>query len=157
MTSNADIAAAARGWLGTRFHHQGRLKKTTTHKGGVDCLGLLVGIARELNLRTPDNVPVVDFDRTDYTHLPDTDYLSPMLSRLLQKIPIGGIKPGNILLLTIDGRPQHMGVVSDTGSGIGIIHAFAPARAVVEHALDKIWRQRIVAAYCFPSPVYGGG
>jgi len=147
MTSNADIAAAARGWLGTRFHHQGRLKKTASHKGGVDCLGLLVGIARELDLHTPDNVLLTDFDHTDYTHLPDTDYLGEMLSKLFEEIPIGGIEAGNILLFTIDHRPQHMGVVSNTGSGLGIIHAFAPARAVVEHALDETWRQRIVAAY----------
>ncbi len=40
------IAAASRSWIGTAFHHQGRTKKTTGHKGGVDCLGLLVGVAK---------------------------------------------------------------------------------------------------------------
>ena len=37
---NDAIVTCARSWIGTRFHHQGRLKKTQSHKGGVDCLGL---------------------------------------------------------------------------------------------------------------------
>ncbi len=147
MTLNSNIVACARGWVGTRFHHQGRLKKTATHKGGVDCLGLLVGVARELDLRNANNQPLADFDRADYTHLPDTEYLRGMLSSLLNEIPVGGIMPGNILLLTIDGRPQHMGIASDMEQGFGLIHAYAPARAVVEHGLDEIWHSRIVAAY----------
>lgn len=145
MTSN--IVACAREWVGTRFHHQGRLKKTATHKGGVDCLGLLVGVARELDLRDAHNQPLADFDRADYTHLPDTDYLRQMLSSLLMEIPIGSIAPGNILLLTIDGRPQHMGIASDLGGHLGLIHAYAPARAVVEHVLDGTWRARIAGLY----------
>jgi hypothetical protein len=147
MITNPDVVVCARGWLGTRFHHQGRLKKTVTHKGGVDCLGLLVGIACELDLRAADNTLLADFDRADYTHLPDTERLQQTLSSLLVAIPMGGIAPGTILLLNIDGRPQHMGIVSDLGRGLGLIHAYAPARAVVEHVLDTIWHERIVAAY----------
>jgi hypothetical protein len=145
--TNSNIVACARGWVGTRFHHQCRLKKTATHKGGVDCLGLLVGVARELDLRDTNNQPLADFDRADYTHLPDTEYLRWMLSSLLIEIPVRNAVPGDIVLLTIDGRAQHMGIVSDMSNGFGIIHAYAPARAVVEHVLDRFWTERIVAAY----------
>lgn len=147
MVSNDDIVAAARGWLGTRFHHQGRLKKTATHKGGVDCLGLLIGVAKEIDLRLSDGAPAIMLDRTDYTHHPDTGYLQSQLRRALVSIPIGGIEPGNILLLSVDHSPQHLAIISTLPPGMGIIHAYAPARAVVEHALDESWRRRIAAAY----------
>jgi cell wall-associated NlpC family hydrolase len=149
MTTNADIVTAARSWIGTRFHHQGRLKKTAAHKGGVDCLGLLAGVAAELDLRMPDRTPLIAFDRTDYTHFPDTAYLRKQLKRLLYPIPVEGIVPGHILLLNIEQNPQHMAVVSGIGGGLGLIHAYAPARAVVEHALDDAWHRRIETAYRF--------
>src|SRR5690349_19110626 len=101
MTTRTDIVACARGWLGTRFHHQGRLKKTGTHSGGVDCLGLLVGVANELNLRDANQKHLADFDRTDYTHMPDTQYLREMLGTLLIAIPINNISPGDIALFQI--------------------------------------------------------
>lgn len=150
MSSNADVVASARRWLGTRFHHQGRLKRTESHHGGVDCLGLLVGVAEELDIRLPDGAPAIILDRTDYTHHPDTEYLKAQLMRVLETIPHDGISPGDILLLNIDASPQHLGIVSDLNPGLGIIHAYAPARAVVEHVLDSGWRQRIVAAYRLP-------
>lgn len=45
MHTSAHVIAAARGWLDTPFHHQGRLKGV-----GVDCIGLVVGVARELGV-----------------------------------------------------------------------------------------------------------
>lgn len=149
MTSNADIVAAARGWLGTRFHHQGRLKKNAAHNGGVDCLGLLVGVAHELDLRQADDTPIAALDRTDYGHYPNPNHLREQLDNTLNPIPIPGISPGDILLLRIDTLPQHLAIASDLPLGLGIIHAYAPARSVVEHLIDESWRQRIAAAYRF--------
>lgn len=143
------IVACARGWIGTRFHHQGRIKKTATHKGGVDCLGLLAGVAAELDLRKHDGTPLVSFDETDYPHQPDVSRLQAMLSGLLQPVAIEHIAAGDILLLRIDESPQHLAIVSDSGDGFGIIHAYAPARSVVEHGLDDWWRERITAVFRF--------
>ena len=144
------IVACARGWIGTRFHYQGRLKKTDSHKGGVDCLGLLVGVAQELDLRMADDLPLASFDEADYPHQPDVVQLREQLSRLLRQIPAGGITPGDIVLLNIDGNPQHLAVISDRREGLGLIHAYAPARAVVEHGLDDWWRHKIAAAFRVP-------
>ena len=142
-----DIVAAARGWLGTRFHHQGRLKKTHTHPGGVDCLGLLVGIARELGLKAANGTALIEFDETDYSHQPDAQKLKGKLSTLLQEIPIGGIRSGDVVLLVIDESPQHLGIISGNNGTLSIIHAYAPARKVVEHGLDAWWLARIEAVY----------
>ncbi len=40
-TSGSDVVRTARTWLGTPYHHQGRLKGV-----GVDCAGLLIGVAQ---------------------------------------------------------------------------------------------------------------
>lgn len=143
MRAGTDIVAAARGWLGTRFHHQGRIKKTECHKGGVDCLGLLVGVAAELSLHDKAGNPLSKADEIHYSHYPDTQRLRQKLDYVLTTIPIEGMAPGDVALFNIDSSPQHLAIVTD----IGIIHAYAPARAVVEHALDSWWHARITAAF----------
>lgn len=147
MSQGEQIVAAARGWLGTRFHHQGRLKKTASHKGGVDCLGLLMGVAAELNLSTPDGYPLINMDEVNYPHFPDGDHLKTQLATALRIIPVGGILPGDVLLLRVEIHPQHLAIVTNWNQQLGIIHAYAPARAVIEHTLDDWWRSRIVLAY----------
>jgi len=42
------IILQARTWLGTKYHHQGRLKKSKAGAGGVDCIGLIIGVIDEL-------------------------------------------------------------------------------------------------------------
>ena len=64
------IVAQARTWLGTRFHHQGRLKANAEHKGGVDCLGLIVEVSRELNITDKNGGLLASHDMTDYSWLP---------------------------------------------------------------------------------------
>lgn len=142
-----DIVACARGWIGTRFHHQGRLKKSASHKGGVDCLGLLAGVADEMQFRHTDGTALAAQDETFYSHYPDTRRLQEKLAELMREIPVGGIEAGDILLLSIDNNPQHLAIVGHVESGLSIIHAYAPARSVVEHAIDAWWQQRIVAAF----------
>ncbi len=140
-----DIVACARGWIGTRFHHQGRIRKTATHRGGVDCLGLLVGVADELGLRE-----LALADETSYSHQPDAKRLKVRLSELLCPLPISQLASGNVALFCIDEQPQHLGIISDYQGISGIIHAYAPARAVVEHRLDAWWWERIDAVFSIP-------
>lgn len=148
---NDAVVTSARGWLGTRFHHQGRLKKNAAHKGGVDCLGLLVGVAKELNLRAPDGAPLASFDELSYPHNPDAARLLAKLAEVLVSIPVTQLIPGDIVLLRVDGMPQHLAIISAMGDTLGIIHAYAPAHAVVEHGLDAFWEANITAAFRVPS------
>jgi hypothetical protein len=145
--TNERIVACARSWLGTRFHHQGRLKKTDKHRGGVDCLGLLAGIASELQLIRAGGECLASLDEIDYSHSPDVARLKGRLSEILVSVDQKEMKPGDILLLRIDNNPQHLAIVSDRQDGYGIIHAYAPARAVVEHVLDSWWCARIDAIF----------
>lgn len=146
----AEVVRAARGWIGTRFHHQGRVKPSTGQRGGCDCLGLLVGVAQELQLPARDGQGLLtDFDERDYGHLPDGGHLRAVLTRVLRPVAVETMRAGDVLLLRFEQEPQHLAIVSDypRGGGFGLIHALAANRRVVEHRLDALWRGRIVAVY----------
>ena len=135
--TGADVITEARSWLGTRFHHQGRLKGV-----GVDCAGLVVGVAEALGLQVQD--------RTDYTRQPDGTMLQETCDEQLIRIPLEDIRPGDLLLMRFEQEPQHLGIVGDYEfGGLSLIHAYAQARRVVETRLDEVWLSRVVGAYRF--------
>lgn len=141
------IAESARGWLGTRFSHQGRVKRTDTHGGGVDCLGLLVCVARELKLAGRTGKWLADCDRKDYSRRPETQTLRYELDNQLTPINTENVAEGDVLLLSVDGSAQHLGIVGFQHGRLTVIHAYAQARRVVEQTLDSHWRGQIAAAY----------
>ncbi len=155
-----DIVLAARGWIGTRYAHQGRLKAAPGQAGACDCLGLLIGVAKELGLvaaasQGQRQTPLYAYDELDYGRHPDSQKLQVRLQELLLPVAHETISPGDIALFTIDGEARHLGIISDYkiqgGVALGLIHAYAPARAVVEHRLDEKWRNRLAALYRIPS------
>lgn len=137
------IVEEARTWLGTRFHHQGRVKGV-----GVDCAGLVVGVAQAVGVSITDC--------SDYTRIPDGELLKKLCDQQLTSITRNDIAMGDVLLFRIEREPQHLAIVGnyvshslrDCGDGfLSMIHAYAPARCVVECRLDAVWMQRLVAAY----------
>jgi NlpC/P60 family putative phage cell wall peptidase len=125
-----NIIEIARGWIGTRFHHQGRVKNV-----GVDCIGLIIGVAKELGLEVND--------RTDYHREPSNGELEKALAKYLQPC---GLKAGAVALFRMDKEPQHVGIITDENT---LIHAYAQARKVVEHELDDFWKARLAGCYEF--------
>lgn len=140
------IVSESRTWIGTRFSHQGRRKKSQADRGGVDCLGLLIGVAGALGLKDKHGYHLTGSDRLDYSKSPDGSQLRETLAGLLHEIA-GDAKAGDIALFRLDGNPQHLGILSDYDYGLGVIHAYAPSRQVVEHRLDKSWQEKIVAVF----------
>ena len=59
MTTGDDIVAAARGWLGTCFHHQGRLKRSAVHRGGVARTGFSFDLPLKYAQLEPSDVITV--------------------------------------------------------------------------------------------------
>lgn len=133
-TNRGRIVDTAREYLGTPFHHQGRLKGV-----GVDCIGLLVGVAREMGLFVHDN--------TEYSRRPDGRTLLAELRKVLDEIPVEDAKPGDILVFWFQRRtrhPQHVGIKSE----VGIIHTYEHIGRVVEAPIGG-WVRNITNAFQF--------
>jgi hypothetical protein len=158
------IAIKAREWLGTPFKHQGRLKGV-----GVDCLGLLIGVAGELNIQTRGGFPLHRLDETSYGRLPDGDHLKNVLASHLHKIESPVLSPaykanppltppfnliwgrGTIALIRFDGNPQHLAIVSELADGSpGLIHAYSDAGKVVENSFSGKWLDNLDEVYLVP-------
>lgn len=142
MTTPHELIAAARAYLGVRFAHQGR------SAAGLDCLGLLIASADDVGL-TFDGKPASTLDVPQYGARPDVVLLKQKLENYLQPIPREAVRAGDVVLLKIGGSPQHLALLSDypLGGELGMIHAYAPARQVVEHRYDAHWRRDTYAAF----------
>ncbi len=138
--SRETLVAVARGWVGTPFHHQAAVKGV-----GCDCIGLIRGVAAELGLSqgTFDDKRYQGYSRT-----PNSRLLLRGLGESLTPVR-GGIQvtlPGDILLFRIDAAPQHLAFKTD----VGMLHAYASKRRVVEHMIDGDWRRRFHGAWRLP-------
>jgi hypothetical protein len=145
MRTAMDVVVAARQFLGVRFAHQGRTR------AGLDCLGLLMATAQALDLRF-HGTPAHALDVPSYGTRPDMVQLKAKLEAHLLPVPKRALQPADILLLKIEGLPQHLALVSDypIAGEHGMIHAYAPARAVIEHRYDPHWQRATYAAYRLP-------
>jgi cell wall-associated NlpC family hydrolase len=113
----------ARGWLGVRFRHAGR------DRGGVDCVGLAIVVARETGLDVPEPAA--------YSRhvVPET-----LLAGLLEHTaPVAQeeMVAGDLLLFKVRGQAQHVGIYAGDGR---MVHAWETVGKVVEHRLDRFWR-----------------
>ena len=130
-----DIIKAARSYLGTPFHHLGRVKGV-----GVDCVGMVAGVLSSMG------VPYVDLPV--YSRQPDGFTLERELDSCLVAIDRHHILPGDVLSFWYQYRnkPCHVGIATD----IGVIHTNAAIGKVVEHHLDDFWAKRISRVYQLP-------
>lgn len=165
------IIPTARQWIGTGFHHQGRTKRTEKHAGGCDCIGLIMGVAAELGLRSRQGMLFSELDQTNYSRYPDGIRLlevfrehlyerdwgtypqTPAASRSAEasgSSTYNTCSSGDIALFAFDHQPQHVGFLADYPSGgVSLIHSYLKAKQVVEHRLEASWEQRIVGIFGF--------
>lgn len=145
MSQQQEAIAATRSWIGTRFHHQGRVKKTTNHRGGCDCIGLVLGVAQEVGLTFHGN-PYHVFDRKDYPKQPDGRQLKQAFETFLTPVAKDNMQPADIIMFRFEKDPQHVGFYSDRDT---VIHCYLQAKGVVEHRMDDYWKERIVGVFRF--------
>lgn len=129
--------------MDTPFHHQGRVKGV-----GVDCVGLLIGVARDLDI-----VPA-DYEVEMYGRVPDGSTLLQQASARMVRRPSGAaLEPGCVVLVAVAVDPQHMGILGDYWhGGLSLIHALSTARPsrVVEARYMPSRALRFIAAFDFP-------
>jgi cell wall-associated NlpC family hydrolase len=137
--TRAEIVRVARGFLGTRFRHQGRTAE------GLDCAGLVIAVGQAAGV-LPDVVEVPNYGR----RADGTTLIATCRANLLQ-IPTSTIAVGDVCVFLVDGDPQHLGIVGDhPAGGLSVIHAFVTCRKVVENRLDALGKMRLVAAFRYP-------
>ena len=137
MTTRSDIVAAARTWIGTPYRHQASLKGV-----GCDCLGLLVGVWRELGGAVPGRLPAYT---PDWAEASGRETLAEGVRRLLTEIAPGEAGAGDIVLFRW--RPhlpaKHCGILTAPDR---MVHAQEKA-AVSEVAVSGWWRRRMAFAF----------
>jgi NlpC/P60 family putative phage cell wall peptidase len=120
------VVAAARSWIGTPYHHAADIKGA-----GCDCAMLLVRVFCDLGLLEP-------FDPRPYTrdwmmHRDDERYLGFLLARAREvSVPA----QGDVIVFRYGRCFSHGGIVTGT-TPLTIVHAFAPARAVLEEDIGR--------------------
>ena len=135
------VVEAARGWIGTPYHHQ-----AATRGAGCDCLGLVRGVYADVMGQPSETPPPYSTDWGDAT---GEETMINAASRHL--VPVSpcyhDIRPGDVLIFRMKaGRVAKHAAIMSTPTHM--IHAFEHA-SVCEVPIGP-WRFKLAAAFRFP-------
>jgi NlpC/P60 family putative phage cell wall peptidase len=133
------VVEAARGWLGTPYHHQAAVKGA-----GCDCLGLIRGVYRDVTGADPETPP--PYSR-DWAEMRGEETLIGAARRYLREVAKSDARPGDVLIfrMRIGAIAKHAGIMTAPGR---MIHAQERV-GVVEINLSNWWTRRIVGVFRF--------
>ncbi len=134
------IIQTARTWLNTPYHHQASTKQI-----GTDCLGLILGIYKELYGNLPETLPNYSPDWAESSNI---ETMLNGAQKHLTEIPIHTAKPADIAIFRF--RPntiaKHAAILMPENK---MIHAMENTK-VSEVNLGPWWKRRIAATFQFP-------
>lgn len=135
--TGADVVNEARSWLGVPWRHLGR------NRQGVDCVGLLVVVARALRIS--------EHDDTSYPRRPDGSFLR-RFGEVMQAKPLKEAADGDVLVFAHRDHPGHCGIRATRFGRPSLIHSHARRRHVIEEELAQAIPGigRPVACYALP-------
>lgn len=140
MPDRSAIVAAARGYLGTPYHHQG-----ARAGAGCDCLGLVRGVWRDVYGAEPETPPPYT---PDWGEVGAVEPLLEAARRHMSERALAEARDGDVLVFRM--RPnavaKHVAILSGEAR---MIHAQSDDE-VREVVLHPGWRRRAVAAFAFP-------
>ncbi len=134
------IVQAARGWIGTPYHHQASLRHV-----GTDCLGLVRGVWRELYGDDAETPPAYS---RDWAEASGSEAMLEAARRHLETKPVAAICAGDVVIFRLRAGfiAKHAAIVTGPSA---MVHAIENA-PVAEVALTNWWRRRIAGAFQFP-------
>jgi cell wall-associated NlpC family hydrolase len=119
------IVAAARSWIGTPYHNCADIKGV-----GVDCGMLLVRVFVDAGLCSPFDPRPYPIDW--HLHRGEERYLGFVFDRASE---VADPQPGDVMVLRYGRSYAHGGIVTIV-KPVAIVHAFHPARMVLEEAIE---------------------
>lgn len=131
--TRADFVLVARAFLGTPFHHQGRLPGV-----GLDCAGVVVCALTQLGYQVED--------QTGYGRIPFQGLLTHAIEDHCDPIDLEEANLGDLMLFAFRSDPQHIAIISMLDP-IMLIHAYQDVHRVVETGLDATWESRLRGCY----------
>lgn len=137
-----EVVAEARSWVGTPYRRRGRTSS------GIDCLGLLIVVARAFG--------VPHIDHTDYGDWPDPQHrIMREFDQRLKLMSINGRLTGGIGVFNQRAMrlPAHVGIFTEKEGVPALIHARIDVAEVVEEFYrpnDQLADTRLIRLYAFP-------
>jgi cell wall-associated NlpC family hydrolase len=117
------IIAEARSWVGTAWHHMGRLKGI-----GVDCAMLLAEVYERAGVI--GRVYVEPYPMQWHLHR-DDERLKEIVAGYAHEILRADAKPGDMVLVKYGRAFSHGGIIVD-GEGLTIVHAVNGSGVILE-------------------------
>jgi cell wall-associated NlpC family hydrolase len=142
------ISSQARTWIGTKFKHQGRIKKSGKDLGGCDCIGLVIGVFQEVFTDFHTRFP--DFcDKLNYSRIVKEPALLNGVQKYFKEKSFESIEEGDLVLFSFSNAlpPQHIGIIGKKNGNLSLIHAFCKIERVTEHFLDDYWKKYLFSVY----------
>jgi len=135
------IVAEALQWVGTPYRHQGARRGV-----GCDCLGLVMGVWREVYGDMPEQPGPY---AADWAEAGGADRFLEAARRHCREKPIAEAAAGDLLLFRWRAHlpAKHAAILVAPDS---FVHAYEGS-AVVVSALVPQWRKRIAGVFAFPS------
>ena len=116
------IVSAARGWLGTPYHHQGSVRGA-----GCDCLGLIRGVWRALYGPEPEALPAYT---RDWGNATGSETLIAAACRHLMRLDdVTCAAPGDVLVFRMRDRgvAKHAGILVSALPASGLLERDGPS------------------------------
>lgn len=141
-----EIINCARTWVGTEFVHQGRIKKNQYTNGGCDCIGLIIGIAEELKIKSPSNknIYLSDFDIKEYNISNTNLYAIIKTLKILKEKKFSQLVSCDLIIFKILNLAEHIAIYSEKNT---IIHSIYQKHKVIEEPYTQLWKNRAFAVF----------
>ena len=120
------FAMQATDWLGVPYQHRG------TTRGGCDCTGLLIGVARELGFLK--NYQIRKYPVDWNLHSMADDYIAGELNRLTVEIPKNQADTGDIIIMHFGRCISHCGILVDREKML-MVHSYRTSNKVTKGLL----------------------
>ena len=130
------LVEQTRTWIDTPYHHAGRIKGA-----GVDCIGLIVGAARELGVEVP-------FDTTAYGRGDNLALMGRGLSEFCECFDddVPERLAGDILIFRGGSILHHVALYAGPETDT-MIHVYNAAGKVVETPVTEEWLRLLFLVY----------